>query len=235
MTYDYLQIVSDKIQELKKQDKVLDAISDEMAEALMNKNTIYFFGTGHSHMIAEEVYTRAGGLASLQAILIPELLLHPVAGKSTMVERISGYAEVITSLYPFKKGDILFIISNSGRNAVPLELAQLANDKQMVTIAITSLKHASSVSARSGKLKLHELCNYTIDNLSEPGDAIIKFEDFNMGPISSITGSAIVNELQIRTTEKMMKRNHQPEVFKSSNLDSADEKNELYFKKYHHR
>lgn len=235
MSLSYLDLCIERIAALKEQESIIYEVSELVANATLHGKTIYFFGTGHSHAIAEEVYTRAGGMANLQAILIPELMLHQAPKKSTDIERLEGFAKVIMNLYPMNPGDVLFIISNSGRNAVPLELCELAREQGVMTVAITSLRHAKKVTPRYKDKALYELADYVLDNQTDPGDAIYPIEplNLNMGPISTATGAILVNLIQIEAVKRLVEKGYQPDVFMSSNLDHADTKNDLYFKKYH--
>ena len=104
-----------------------DAISravTAVADALQQGGTLYTFGTGHYHMLAEEVFYRAGGLVKVYPILDTPLMLHESASRSTQLERLPGYAASLLDcgISP-KPGDICFLFSNSGRNAVPVEMA----------------------------------------------------------------------------------------------------------------
>ena len=229
----YLDISIERLKLLKEQEPILKTVAKEMAEVVRNEKTIYFFGTGHSHMIAEEVYVRAGAFAPFQAILIPELMLHESANKSTDLERLVGYGKIVFDQVGFNEGDMLFVISNSGRNAVPLELVTLAKDRGVKTVSITSFKHSSQVSPRFQDKRLMELTDYSIDNLTDLGDASLEIVDgLMMGPLSTITGSAIVNILQIEMVNLLLEDGMEPEVFLSSNVEDT-EINDMYFKKYH--
>lgn len=229
----YLDISIERLELLKEQEPILKTVAKEMAEVVKNGRTIYFFGTGHSHMIAEEVYVRAGAFAPFQAILIPELMLHESANKSTDIERLAGYGKIVFDQVGFKEGDMLFVISNSGRNAVPLELVTLAKESGVKTISITSFKHSSQVNPRYKDKRLMELTDYSIDNLTDLGDASLEIVDgLMMGPLSTITGSAIVNILQIEMVNLLKADGIAPEVFLSSNVEDP-EINDTYFKKYH--
>lgn len=230
--HEYIKNTIGKLTSLDLQSHIFDLVSKEMAETYKRENTIYLFGTGHSHMIAEEVYVRAGSLASFQAILVPELMLHESATKSTEIERLEGYAKIIADEVGFKAGDMLFLISNSGRNAVPIELCKLAHDKGVTTVAITSLEHSKSVTARSGGRRLYEIADFTIDNLVNLGDAAILVDKIMVGPQSTILGSAIMNLLQIEMIKKLVEEGYNPDIFVSSNLESNND-NDLFFEKYH--
>src|SRR5204863_716460 len=94
-----------------------------LGEALANDHWLYAFGTGHSHMLAEEIFYRAGGLARAAPILDDRLMLHQQAIEATLLERREGYSADLLKFYPVERGDILIVASNSGRNPVPIELA----------------------------------------------------------------------------------------------------------------
>lgn len=88
-----------------------------------NGNKFFVSGSGHSHTVAEEFYGRAGGLAFTIPILTSELTLTEHPTKSTYLENLSGYAQILIELYKIKADDVVLIASNSGRNAYPVELA----------------------------------------------------------------------------------------------------------------
>ncbi len=93
-------------------------------------------------MIGIEMFARAGGLANVEAMLDNTILTNFGAQRGGSIERLSGLAEIIWDDYKIEEGDIILIVSNSGRNAVPIEMAMLAQEKGIYTIALTSLKHS---------------------------------------------------------------------------------------------
>ena len=98
----------------------------QVAKRLMSGGMIHTFGTGHSHMLAEELFYRAGGLARVDPLLIDNLMLHESASMSTEIERQPGLAERLLEEHPMNAGDVLIVVSNSGGNLVTIELAQRA-------------------------------------------------------------------------------------------------------------
>lgn len=99
---------------LNSQASALDAVRDAVADALRADRIIHVAGSGHSHLLAEEVFYRAGGIAAAQAILDDDLMLHRGAERSTMIERESGQAARVLGRYSITPGDVVFIASNSG-------------------------------------------------------------------------------------------------------------------------
>ncbi len=206
----------------------IDTIAEKCAEAIYRDKLLYFFGTGHSHMICEEPFYRAGGLASVYPILESSFMLHEGASKSSSYERIEGSGTVAVTQSGIGEGDILFIISNSGRNCAPIDAAIEGKRLGATTIAITSLKHSKSVASRhpNGK-RLFEVCDYVLDNGGEPGDASVPLEgmDQKIGPTSSIIDIAMVNILIVETVDKLLKKGLKPPVFISANMDNGEEIN----------
>ena len=116
----YLQYVTEILQKtIDTQEEALEQAAEAVCESCLEGGRFYVFGSGHSHMIAEELYIRAGGLAYVKAILPPELMLHEMPNKSTWLERLGGYAEAMIKLHKVGEKDTILIISNSGRNIVP--------------------------------------------------------------------------------------------------------------------
>ena len=162
-----------KLQQVLEQEMPnIRAAAELVTESCKRGGKFYVFGSGHSHMIAEELYLRAGGLALVHAILPPELMLHEMPNKSTYLERVEGYAQSLVELYRVEAKDTILVISNSGRNAVPVEMCLAAKAKGAKVIAMTSMQHSTGCTSRhsSGK-KMYEIADVTIDNHGEPGDA----------------------------------------------------------------
>lgn len=233
-TLEYINIITRLIQQLKdEQLDLLDQAAHLLANCLMAGGMIYTFGTGHSHMLAEELFYRAGGLARVSPILDEGLMLHAAAAKSTNLERLPGYAELLLASYPIKPGDLLLIASNSGRNAVPVEMALAGKAKGMTVIALTSLAHSRSAAPRhpSGK-RLFELADLVLDNGGCPGDAAVEFASLGqLGATSTVMGALILQALVCGAAEIMLKNGFKPEVYSSSNLGDGSQ-NQALLDKY---
>ena len=122
------------------QSENLHKAAELIATAHKNGHKFFVSGSGHSHTVAEELYGRAGTLAFTVPILTPELTLVDHPTKSTMLERLDGYAKILVDLYRVSEGDVILIASNSGRNAYPVEMAIEARNRGAKVICITNLK-----------------------------------------------------------------------------------------------
>jgi uncharacterized phosphosugar-binding protein len=232
----YLKFVIKKLEAAEAAETAhIEQAAELIAASFLKGASFFTFGTGHSHMVAEELYLRAGGLAFVKAILPPEMMLHEAIHKSTILERLEGYAGALLNLYRVGKGDTILIISNSGRNSVPVEMALGAKERGASVIALTSLKHSRQVASRhsSGK-RLFEIADLVLDSQADFGDAVypVKGTALFSGPTSDAVGIALVQAVAVRTAEKIAEAGIEPPLLRSSNTDNADEYNEALFQKY---
>jgi uncharacterized phosphosugar-binding protein len=196
-----------------------------VAAALVNDGLVHVAGSGHSHMVAEEVFYRAGGIAAAQAILEPELMLHLGARRSTAAERMEGTAAHVLARYAITPGDIVVVVSNSGRNAFPIECAMVAKSNGATVIALTSLVTSQCVTSRhsSGTL-LKDIADIVLDNHAPVGDATlaVPLHGAAMAPVSTITGVFILNTILAEAVARAAKKGVKVDVYQSANAPGQD-------------
>ena len=220
------------------QDNIIDQVADICAECIYNDGMLYFFGTGHSHMICEEPFYRAGGLACIYPILETDLMLHEGASKSSSYERLEGLGSLVVANTNLSKGDVLFLVSNSGRNCAVIDAAMEAKKRGAITVAITSMDHTTKVTSRhSSGLNLYQVCDYVLDNGGELGDASVELAGLGqkIAPTSSVLDITLVNLILVNTVERLLKKGIKPPVFMSANTDAGDEVNRNVLKTYKYR
>ncbi|MGQ4894778.1 MAG: sugar isomerase domain-containing protein [Candidatus Njordarchaeia archaeon] len=207
-------------------------------ESLKKNKPIFIYGTGHSQILAIEIFYRAGGLVPVNAMLDIGSSIHTGAIKSTGVERLPGYAKVLLDYFDVGKDDVIIIISNSGKNAVPVEMAEGARARGAKVIALTGVEYSKSVpaAAPSGK-KLFEVADVVIDNKVPAGDAVLRLEglDTPIAPISTIVNSAILHSITTEAIKMLLDEGIKPPVWKSSNVPGGDAFNKENIKKYKYR
>jgi len=226
----YLRTASELITRLEHEEwPRIEAAVDLVVDAMIAGKSVFAFGSGHSHLLALELYHRAGGLVWIKPILFEGLMLHTSPSLATALERLPGIASALLDDHGTAAGDVLIIASNSGGNAVVTEMAGLARDRGLRTIAITNLKHATSSRARAaGGPRLHELVDVAIDNGGVVGDAAIEVKGVpaRVAPTSTVVGAAIVNAIVAEAAERLAGRGIVAEVFMSSNVAGGDAANE---------
>ena len=233
----------DTIRALLDQAEQRNALALEQASALVTEcmaqdGVLHTFGTGHGHILAEELFYRAGGLVAINAILDPALMLHLSALSSTHVERLPGYAEIVLDRYVVKPGDVMLIASNSGRNSVPIEMALLAQSRGLKVIALTSVTHSQSQTSRHpGGKRLFEIADVVLDNCGVIGDATQEVDGLpgRIGATSTVIGAALLHTLVQQVVQKMLERGMNVPVTLSANVDGGDAHNAQLFARYKDR
>jgi uncharacterized phosphosugar-binding protein len=213
-------------------------LAETIGKSIAAGGILHVFGTGHGHMLAEELFYRAGGLVPVNAILDSTLMLHESALSSSSAERLPGYAEVVLSRYRVERGETMIIASNSGRNSVPIEMAVAAKAQGLHVAALTSLAHANAQPSRhpSGK-HLHEIADFVLDNCGVVGDAALTVEGVSerIAPTSTIVGVALLQSVIYAVTMYLVHNNVEPPIFISANVGDGDAHNHRLLEQYRGR
>jgi len=229
---DYLDALCDRLTALKTDLAApIEAAVNAIVEAAQRDRLVFVFGTGHSHMLAEEVHYRAGGLALAVPILSASTMLHEGALSASSIERTEGVVAPIFDRYNITNEDVLFVISNSGVNAAPLEAARIGGSIGCKVVAITSL--AYSTAAAKGGEKLADLADIVLDNGIPPGDAIVDLPGTTLksGPASTAIGAAIINAIFAQVAHRLAENGHPP-IYLSANMPGAQESNKALVEHY---
>ena len=202
-----------------------------LADCIVNDHIIHTFGTGHSHMIGLELFVRAGGLANVNAMLDTMVLTSEGSRRSAEIERISGLSKIIFDQHKVAENDIMIIISNSGRNAMPVEMAMIAKEKGIKSIAITSLEQSKKYPSRhpSGK-KLYEIADLVLDNCVPPGDGLLEIGGNLTGAASTLSGIFLINLIATEAMKIASAEGAKLPIFHSQNIDGFS--NEELYEKY---
>jgi uncharacterized phosphosugar-binding protein len=193
---------------------------------------IHTFGSGHSEIIAREIVGRAGGLVCITSIN------DPTAG---FIENLVGYGAKLVERYDrqyeLRPGEVVIVISNSGKNASPLEVAVHAKKKGCVVVGLCA--RAMSTTAKTvhpGGENLHVVADYVLDNGGVPGDAILQVTaGVSTGPTSTFIGGSLLNWLMISSMEWLKNNGHELPVLRSQNTPGAIEHNRAVGEKYKYR
>lgn len=202
----------------------MEAAAQAIYVGLRDGGMLYTFGTGHAHLLAEEVFYRAGGLVRVCPVLDERLMLHASASESTAWERREGIAAEVLARYPARPGDVMLVASNSGRNAAPVEMALAARAMGMPVIALTNLRHSQGATPRNAHGKrLFEVADIVLDNLGEVGDAAMPTASGGrVGPTSTVVGAAMLQAIVCRVEALAAEADTPVAFFVSSNIDGGD-------------
>ncbi|MBB6453695.1 putative phosphosugar-binding protein [Salirhabdus euzebyi] len=239
MLNSYFQKIEERLKlVLENESAQLQEAAKKVVESIENGGVIQLFGCGHSHILTEEVFYRAGGLVPIKPIFVEPLMLHEGALRSSQLERKNNYASSFMAAQDIQPNDVVFVLSTSGRNPVPVDVAQYAKEKGAFVIGITSLEYSQSQPSRheSGK-HLYNSVDLVIDNFSVKGDAILSYDKVKVpfGPTSTVVGATILNSIFAESIKLMADHQFEPPVFLSGNMEGSDEHNEALIKKYETR
>ncbi|MEH7159295.1 SIS domain-containing protein [Neobacillus drentensis] len=216
----------------------LKKAAEKVAECIQNNGVVHVFGCGHSHILGEELFYRAGGLVPINPILIEDLMLHKGAVRSSQLEKKNDFANKFMSNVDIGPQDVVIVASTSGRNPVPIDVAEFAKNNGAFVISISSFVYTKAVASRhkTGKY-LYQTADLSIDNHIMVGDALMKHESLGLtfGSGSTVIGTAIVNGIMVEAINIMVENNFEPPIFKSGNADGAEEHNRVLINKYKER
>jgi uncharacterized phosphosugar-binding protein len=223
----FARIMALQQQVLESQRQQLYAVASAMTETFVRDRRIFTFGTGHSHMLAEEGHFRAGGLANVVPMLLSAVMLHESTLLSGQLERTAGVARSLFDRYRPIAGEMIFVFSNSGVNQMPVEMATTAKEHGLITVAVCSRAYAQVAPLSGIHQRLPEVADYVIDNGGQPGDSLIALDGspWRVGPSSTVIGALIWNALITESAFQLKARGVEVPVFASANLPGAAEHN----------
>jgi uncharacterized phosphosugar-binding protein len=134
----------------------------------------------------------------------------------------------VVDSFDVRPGEVVIVVSNSGINAVPIELAMEAGKRGAKTIGITSAgNYSGAVSRHSSGKKLSDVVDITLDSCVPVGDAILSFDglDIPVAAASTSLGAALMNALVAQTTELLLEKGQQPPAIVSMNIPGGEERN----------
>jgi len=217
---EYLEKITRCLERIEKEEQdALRKATKSVAETIKNGGLIFTFGCGHSHLPGLDAFYRAGGLANVSPMLDTDLMLHNGAAKSSRMEKMTGIAPEKFRRYTPTSNDIIFIFSASGKNAVPIEMADEARQNGVKSIGISSLAYAE----RGGKL--HEHVDIAIDCKIPYGDACLSVGDARMGGLSTYAACFILNSCLIEGARLAIEGGVKPPVYISGNVEGGREHN----------
>lgn len=215
--------------------------AQQCAETIATDGLVHLFGTGHSRIPIEEMFPRHGSFPGFHPIVELSMTHHTqVVGangqrQAMFIERVEGLGEVILKNFTFYANDCIMVFSNSGVNAVVIDVALGAQARGLPVIGVVSMEHsmASTPKHSSGK-RLSDIADITIDNCVPKGDALVEIDDlaYPVGPGSTIAYGFIVNTLKSMIAAELVQRGKPPLVLTSSTVIGSAASAELFERTY---
>lgn len=201
-----------------------------LAETVAAGGRLFAFGAGHSSIAAQDVVYRAGGLALMNLLAVPGTVGVDVmpATLGSALERVGGLAAAVLDSSPVRAGDLLVIISLSGRNTLPVEMAQHARALGLKVVGVTSVAYAEQTRSRHGAGGfLRDHCDIVLDSKIAVGDAELTADgvDAPFAPASTVVTSAIMQAMMAAAVEALVAKGVEPPMLRSGNVDGGHEWN----------
>jgi uncharacterized phosphosugar-binding protein len=227
----YLDAVTAQLNRLRHEElPAISAAAKALADAAVGGNRIFAFGCGHSSLPVYDLVYRAGGLALVNPISVPGTGATdpPPATLSTAVERLPGMATAVLDNTPIQAGDVLIVVSLTGRNAVPVEMARVAHERGVTVVAVTSRECSAAAPSRDPSgLRLADVADHVLDCKVGVGDAALAAEGLpqRFSPTSGVLGATVLQLLVAATVEALLARGATPPMLMSANVEGGEEWN----------
>ncbi|MGW5974299.1 SIS domain-containing protein [Streptomyces sp. NPDC055186] len=208
-----------------------------LADTVADGGRLFAFGAGHSSLAAQDVVYRAGGLALMNLLAVPGVVGVDVmpATLGSALERVDGLASVVLDASPARAGDALVIVSLSGRNALPVEMAVHARALGMKVIGVTSVAYAAQTTSRhaSGTF-LKDHCDLVLDSKIAVGDAELTLDNVPapFAPASTVVTTALLQAVVATAAASLADRGVEPPLLRSGNVDGGHNWNRRVMDQY---
>ncbi|KUO20402.1 SIS domain-containing protein [Streptomyces dysideae] len=215
----------------------IEAAGTLLADTVVNGGRLFAFGAGHSSLAAQDLVYRAGGLALMNLLAVPGAVGVDVmpATLGSALERVDGLASAVLDSSPLRAGDALVIISLSGRNALPVEMALHARALGVRVIGVTSVAYASETTSRhTSGTYLKDHCDLVLDSKIAIGDAELTLDTIPapFAPASTVVTSALLQAVMATAAASLANRGIEPPLLRSGNVDGGHEWNGRVFEEY---
>lgn len=240
-THDYLTQSRGLIDAVAAQEAGIATAADWFAQTILAGRMVHVFGSGHSRIMVEEMWPRYGSFPGFNPIVELSLSFHNlVVGangqrQAMFLENVSGLAERILRNFDLAKTDSALVISSSGCNVVPIEMAEQFQQRGVRVVSIVSRKHlATSTSRRADGRKLTDFSDLVLDTGAPVGDAMVKLDglDTPVAPGSTIGGCLLVNSIKAEVALRLTRAGQPPKVLSGANVVGAQRAVELFESAY---
>ncbi|MEV5595732.1 SIS domain-containing protein [Streptomyces sp. NPDC052496] len=219
------------------EDERIGAAGTLIADTVEAGGRVFTFGAGHSSLPAQDTVYRAGGLAVMNLLTVPGVVGVDVrpATLGSALERVDGLAGAVLDTSPLEAGDVLIVISLSGRNSLPVEMAMNARALGLKVIGLTSVAYAEETKSRhvSGT-HLRDHCDIVLDSKIPVGDAELTLPGIEapFAPASTVVTSAIMQSVVATAAGVLADRGIDPPLLRSGNVDGGHDWNGRVMREY---
>ncbi len=225
LTTTYLQRCASIIEKIRVQEAKIQLAADWFSTSILAGRMVHLFGSGHSRIMVEEMWPRYGSYPGFNPIVELSLTYHNnVVGangqrQAMFLENVHGLAERILRNYALDKIDTAMVVSSSGCNIVPIEMAECFQQSRIKVVALVSLEHLNkSISKRTDGKKLTDFADLVLDTGAPAGDSMIWVDglDTPVSPGSTVGGIIIINSIKAELASRLTLAGQPPKVLTAS-------------------
>lgn len=236
-TQEYLQKCRELVDQVSRQEEEIKSVASTFAASILAGRMVHVFGSGHSRIMVEEMWPRYGSFPGFNPIVELSLTFHNlVVGangqrQAMFLENVPGFAQQILRNFDLSNLDSALVISSSGCNVVPIEMAELFQKSGIKTVGIISKKHSDvSTSKRADGKKLQDFCDIVLDSGAPIGDAMVKIENLEtpVAPGSTVGSCMLINCIKAEVASLLTKAGHPPKVLTAGAVVGAERATELF-------
>lgn len=237
LTETYLDKCTEIINRVKAQQPLILQAAQWFAESILAGRVVHLFGTGHSRIMVEEMWPRYGSFPGFNPIVELSLTYHNnVTGangqrQAMFLENVPGLAERILRNFSVSPVDCALVISSSGTNIVPVEMAELFLLNKIKTVALITKDHSEkSLSKRADGKKLGDFADIVLDTGAPVGDSMIYIDGLEtpVSPGSTVGGAMIVNCIKAEVARLLTLAGQPPFVLTAQAIVGADKAKQLF-------
>ena len=237
MTSEYLQKCRGLIDTVAAQESAIGRTADLFAATILAGRMVHLFGSGHSRILVEEMWPRYGSFPGFNPIVELSLSFHNlVVGangqrQAMFLENVSGLAERILRNYDLSPQDSALVVSSSGCNVVPIEMAEEFQRRGVKVVALISGAHSkASTSQRADGKKLSDFASLVLDTGAPIGDAMVQVPglDTRVSPGSTVGGCLLVNSIKAEVAARLTQAGQPPRVLTASAVVGRKRATELF-------
>jgi uncharacterized phosphosugar-binding protein len=238
---EYLEKCESILQKVAAQKNEIAIAADWFAQSILSGRMVHVFGSGHSRIMVEEMWPRYGSFPGFNPIVELSLTFHNlVVGangqrQAMFLENVSGLAERILRNFGLSEKDTALIISSSGTNVVPIEMAELFQKKKIKVVALITKAHSEkSVSKRADGKRLGDFADLILDSGAPVGDAMIKIPNLEtpVAPGSTVGGVLIINSIKAEVARLLTEAGQPPKVLSGAAVVGAEKAVSLFESAY---
>jgi uncharacterized phosphosugar-binding protein len=236
-TLDYLNKCKELVEKVAQQEQNIQKVSRLFADSILSGRMVHVFGSGHSRIMVEEMWPRYGSFPGFNPIVELSLTFHNlVVGangqrQAMFLENISGLAEQILRNFDTTDQDTALVISSSGCNVVPIEMAEIFQKRGIKTVGIISKTHSeASTSKRADGKKLQDFCDIVLDSGAPVGDAMVKIENLDtpVAPGSTVGSCMLINSIKAEVANLLTQAGHPPKVLTAGAVIGAEKATQIF-------